>query len=224
MEVKKSPKADLENKRSMFVLIGFVMVFALMYIGFEWTQSIKKIEVAEDPFAAEEEEIIMNTTQDQPPPEVQAPPPAQVIQDVLTIVDDNIETEEPVIVSQDDDTPVEIPVVVQQPEEVIEEIFVVVETPPAFPGGDKARMEFLRKNMKYPTIAAETGIHGTVYVQFVVNKDGKIVDVTVVRGVHESLDKEAIRVVQLMPPWSPGKQQGKAVRTRFTLPIRFSLQ
>ncbi len=108
--------------------------------------------------------------------------------------------------------------------EDIEEIFVIVEVKPEFPGGQKALMSYLGKNIRYPTIAAETGIQGTVIVQFVVNKDGKIVDVIVARGVHESLDKEAVRVVQAMPPWTPAKQQGKTVRARFTLPVRFQLK
>jgi len=230
MEVKKSPKADLENKRSMFVLIGFVLVFALLYIGLEWTQSeIKKVEVNDGPVEEIIEEMVMNTKQDEPPPTPEVhTPPAAVVQEVLKIVDDNVETKALTITSEDDKTKVEIPTYAPQAaaheDEDIEEIFVVVEVKPEFPGGQKALMEFLNKNMKYPTIAAETGIQGTVYVQFVVNRDGKIVDVVVMRGVHESLDREAIRVVQLMPPWTPGKQQGKTVRSRFTLPVRFQLK
>ncbi len=224
MEVKKSPKADLENKRSMFVLIGFVLVFTLMYIGLEWTQKdIEKIEVVEGILTDGEEEIVMNTQREEQPP-VEAPPPPPPVITELTIVENDVETEAPPIVSQDVDitiVPVAPPV---QEVEDIEEIFVIVEVKPEFPGGQKALMSYLGKNIRYPTIAAETGIQGTVIVQFVVNKDGKIVDVIVARGVHESLDKEAVRVVQAMPPWTPAKQQGKTVRARFTLPVRFQLK
>lgn len=216
MEIKKSPKADLENRRPMFVLIGFVMVLAFMYICFEWTQTeIKKIEVTEDFLASGEEEMIPQTVQENIPPPP-PPPPATVVQEVLNIVENNVETTTAPIAPQEiDQTPVVIPTVVAPPdEEDVEEIFTIVENPPSFPGGDKALKEYLVKNLKYPAIAQENGIQGAVYIAFVVNKDGKIVDVQVVRGVDPSLDKEAVRVVQSMPPWNPGKQRGKSVRDR----------
>ena len=85
-------------------------------------------------------------------------------------------------------------------------------------------MQFLSKNIKYPTIAQENGVQGRVICQFVVNRDGSIVDVKVIRGVDAYLDKEAVRVIQSMPKWKPGKQRGKAVRVRYTLPVMFRLQ
>ena len=85
-------------------------------------------------------------------------------------------------------------------------------------------MEWLQKNLKYPPVAQENGIQGRVLVQFVVNKDGSIVEPKVLRSVDASLDKEAMRVVQQMPKWTPGRQRGKAVRVRFTLPVTFRLQ
>ncbi len=95
---------------------------------------------------------------------------------------------------------------------------------PQFPGGEQALFKFLNENIKYPVIAQENGIQGRVICQFVVNTDGSIVDIQVVRGVDPSLDKEAVRVIQSMPKWIPGKQRGKPVRVRFTLPINFKLQ
>ena len=111
-------------------------------------------------------------------------------------------------------------------EEVVEEeqIFQVVEEMPSFPGGDAECMRFLNKNIKYPTIAQENGIQGRVILQFVVNKDGSIVDVVVARSVDPYLDKEALRVIQSMPRWIPGKQNGKAVRVKYTVPVMFRLQ
>ena len=226
MEVKKSPKADLENKRSTYVLIGLVMVLSLMYIALEWTQTeIKKIEVVSSFIDDGEEEMVAQTMHDdQPPP---PPPPAAVVQEVLNIVANTVITETVIVSTEgDEDKKIEIPVFVPslQEEEHEDEIFTIVEEQPSYPGGDKARIEFFNKTIKYPTIAQENGIQGTVYVTFVVNKDGKIVDVQVVRGADPNLDKEAVRVVSAMPPWNPAKQRGKSVRARFTLPVRFTLR
>jgi protein TonB len=95
---------------------------------------------------------------------------------------------------------------------------------PEFPGGQSALMKYLSENIRYPVIAQENGIEGRVICSFVVERDGSITDVQVVRGVDPSLDREAVRVIQSMPKWKPGKQRGKPVRVRFTLPIVFRLQ
>ena len=105
----------------------------------------------------------------------------------------------------------------------IDSIFDVVEEDPSFPGGEKKLYEFLSKNLRYPEMAKENGIQGKVFIQFVVSKDGSIKDVRVVKGIHNTLDKEAFRVVNKMPKWKPGKQQGKVVNTKFTIPIKFKL-
>ena len=110
----------------------------------------------------------------------------------------------------------------EEPEE--EEIFQVVEEQASFPGGYGECLKWLQKNLNYPQIAQENGVQGQVVVRFVVNKDGSIVDPVVVRSVDPYLDKEALRVVKLMPKWNPGKQRGKAVRCMFTLPVKFRLQ
>ena len=110
-------------------------------------------------------------------------------------------------------------------EEVDEqEIFTVVEEMPSFPGGMGECMKFLSKNINYPSISQENGVQGRVIVQFVVNTDGSIVDPVVVRGVDPYLDKEALRVIKMMPKWSPGKQRNKPVRVKYTVPVMFRLQ
>ncbi len=109
-------------------------------------------------------------------------------------------------------------------EKVVEQVFDVVEQMPQFPGGDAALFEYLSKNIKYPTIAEENGVQGRVIVTFVVEKDGSITDVKVVRSVDPSLDREASRVVKGMPHWIPGKQNGQAVRVKYTVPVTFRLQ
>ena len=103
-------------------------------------------------------------------------------------------------------------------------VFDVVEQMPQFKGGDAALMDYLNKSIKYPVIAEENGIQGRVVCTFVVERDGSITDVKVVRSVDPSLDKEAVRVLKAMPKWIPGKQNGSAVRVKFTLPVTFKLQ
>ena len=144
------------------------------------------------------------------------------------VVEDDVETETIEINTEDDkDVEVVIAPPVEAPEEEEEEevIFVVVESMPEFPGGQQALFKYLAENVKYPVIAQENGIQGRVICQFVVNKDGSIVDVVAVRSSGEpSLDKEAIRVIQSMPKWKPGKQRGKPVRVKYTVPVNFRLQ
>ena len=114
----------------------------------------------------------------------------------------------------------------EPPKHVVEEtkIFTVVEQMPMFPGGDGALMGYLRDNIHYPTVAAENGVQGRVVVGFVVERDGSITDVKILRGVDPSLDREAMRVVKSMPKWTPGKQNGSAVRVKYQVPVSFRLQ
>lgn len=114
--------------------------------------------------------------------------------------------------------------VIAQEKPVEEKVFDVVEQMPQFPGGDAALFEYLSSHIKYPTIAEENGVQGRVIVTFVVERDGSITDVKVVKSVDPSLDKEASRVVKGMPRWIPGKQNGAAVRVKYTVPVTFRLQ
>lgn len=225
MQIKKSQHASLEDKKIIYVLMGFVFVLSLCYVALEWTeQEVTKYEVMDDEFLFEEEVEIQQTTQETPPP---PPPPAVQEVEVLNVVEDNVETESIEINTEDDKEEVVIAAPVEAPEEEEEEevIFVVVESMPEFPGGQQALFKFLSENVKYPVIAQENGIQGRVICQFVVNKDGSIVDVEVVRsGGDPSLDKEAVRVIKSMPKWKPGKQRGKAVRVKYTVPVNFKLQ
>ena len=174
-----------------------------------------------------EEEIIPITEQ---PEQVTPPPPeAPAIAETLTIVEDDADVEETAIVSSEElNQAVEIkyvPVAVEEEEPEEQTIFEVVEQMPEFPNGGMAGlMQYLSKNIKYPTIAQENGTQGRVTVQFVVNKDGSIVDAKVLRGVDPYLDKEAVRVIMGMPKWKPGMQRGKPVRVKYTVPVMFRLQ
>ena len=218
MEIKKTPKADLENKKSTWMLIGYVIVLAFMFIAFEWTKRDIKIDTSQALPITEQEEKV-------------APPPPEVapINETLEIVADDADVEETVIASSEETGQavevkyVPVTVVEEEPEE--QTIFEVVEQMPEFPNGGMAGlMQFLSKNIKYPTIAQENGTQGRVTVQFVVNKDGSIVDAKVIRGVDPYLDKEALRVIGTMPKWKPGMQRGKPVRVKYTVPVMFRLQ
>lgn len=228
METKKTPKANLENKRPTWLLVGYVTVLAFMFVAFEWTRDIRvdtSGRIADNVF--EQDMEIPLTRQ----PEVTPPPPPQVtpINDVLTIIDDESDAEETIFnISEETGEDViikHIPVTVDEEAPVEDDIFVIVEENPQFPdGGTAGLLQYLSKNIKYPTIPQENGIQGRVTVQFVVNKDGSIVDVTVIRGVDPYLDKEAVRVISTMPKWKPGKQRGAPVRCKFTVPVTFKLQ
>ena len=226
MQVKKSEKASLEKDKLIYALMGLVFVLSLVYVALEWTErEVTKYEVTDTEFLFEEEVEIQQTSQETPPP---PPPPAVQEVEVLNVVEDNVETESIEVNTEDDKeaevviaAPVEAPV----EEEEEEVVFVVFESMPEFPGGQQALFKYLSENVKYPVIAQENGIQGRVICQFVVNKDGSIVDVEVVRsGGDPSLDKEAIRVIKSMPRWKPGKQRGKAVRVKYTVPVNFKLQ
>ena len=151
----------------------------------------------------------------------------------MTIVDDDSDIQESTIQSSEETgQAVEIkytaPVAVQEEEEEEpeeQEIFQVVEQMPEYPdGGMAGLMKYLSGAIRYPAIAAENGVQGRVTVQFVVNRDGSIVDAQVLRGVDPYLDKEALRVINSMPKWKPGMQRGKPVRVRYTVPVNFRLQ
>lgn len=238
MEVKKSKKADLEGQKGTGLLIGYIVSLAAMFACFEYTtRTYEETDVvyATTSFVSEEEVIPIT----QPIFTAAPPPPAETpaVAEILDIVDNNTEIEEETIESTEDtneatsgpSAPVSGPVMAGPPAPVQEEsdegeIFEVVEQNPAFPGGDQALMAWLTKNLKYPASAQENNIQGRVLVQFVVNKDGSIVDPKILRGADPALDKEAMRVVSAMPKWTPGKQRGKTVRVRYTLPVTFRLQ
>ncbi|MEG1564497.1 MAG: TonB family protein [Bacteroides sp.] len=226
MEVKKSPKADLEGKKTTWMLVGYVIVLTFLFVAFEWTKRDIVIDtsqaIADVLF---EEEIVPITEQKQ---EVAPPPPdAPSAAEVLKIVDDKTEVKDVLIASTEDTGQkvdvkyVPVKVVEDEPEE--QTIFEVVEQMPEFPGGTAALMKFLGKNINYPNIAQENGTQGRVIVQFVVNKDGSVVDAKVVKSVDPYLDKEALRVIGTMPKWKPGMQRGKPVRVKYTVPVTFKL-
>ena len=227
MEIKKSPKADLDSKKLTFTLVGLVIALFVVWRVFEY-RSYDKQNL--DTFARQvevmEEEMVEITKQEQPKPEIQTPKP-QVTQ--IQVVEDDVEVEDIDINAEVDQDEIIEEYVYEAPEmedEEIqeEEIFKSVEEQPEFPGGTAKLLEYVQKNLKYPMMARESDIQGKVYVGFVVEKDGSITKVQVLRGIGGGCDEEAVRVVQSLPKFKPGKQRGVPVRVQYTLPIVFKLQ
>lgn len=227
MDLKKSPKADLEPKRVIFIEIGLIIGLALMLVAFEWkTYEKLVVDVAARTVENIAEDIIPITEQ-----KVKPPPPAPVQQVVqINIVEDDQEVDDNIEIDAEADENTEVQeyvAAVKQDDEASAEeaqIFMVVESMPEFPGGEAALYKFLGENIKYPQMAKESGIQGRVFVTFVVERNGKVTDVRVLRGIGGGCDEEAIRVVGNMPAWTPGKQRGKSVRVQYNLPVKFTLQ
>ena len=229
MEIKKSEKANLENKKLLFVEIGLIISLLITYIAFEWTSKETNLAVLEDNTEILVEEEIISTNMETPPP----PPPAPkmpVLSDQIDIVDDEIELEDDMFMNLEDDASlgVEIMDYVEVEEEVVEEEaipFQLVEEKPSFQGGDANQFsKWVNSRLVYPEIAKENGVQGRVTLQFTVEKDGTVTKVRVLRGVDPSLDKEAVRVVSMSPKWKPGKQRDRAVPVTYTFPVIFQLR
>ncbi len=229
MEIKKSERADLERGKTTSLLMGFVLAFSVMFVALEWTQREKTDD--DEVFAAPrdvtlDEELIPITL---PEKKVVPPPPASVSKaDIIDIVDNDADIEEENLLSTDDQTEfvdiTAVEVINLEPEPEPDDVpFQIVEDMPEFPGGQEALLKYLSSHIKYPSICRENNIQGRVVLQFIVNKDGSIVDVEVIKPVHPQLDKEAVRVVEGMPKWKPGSQRGKPVRVKYTLPVNFRL-
>lgn len=229
MEAKKTPKADLENRKGLFLEIGMVVILAAVLVAFNLRTYEKEIkEVSTRTVADEIEDQIIQTQEEETPP----PPPEEpeVVATDLTIVENDAElTNEVGIINAEDNankaqeefTKVEV----EQEEEVEEEeIFLVVEEDAEFPGGLEALSKYLAENIKYPQLAKENNITGRVFVSFVVEKNGSVGNIKILRDIGGGCGAEAVRVVKAMPKWKPGKQRGKPVRSQFNLPVNFDLQ
>lgn len=223
MEAKKTPKADLTKKTGMFLNLGLMISVGLVLFAFEYRSYddglLKDLGSIDDDF----EELLDIPITEQPPP-----PPPPVEQPEIKEIPDEVEIEEKIDVNFDVDVQEETVVkeveISEAPvEEKADEIFDVVENMPTPPGGMEGWNKYLSNNLKYPTQARRMGIEGTVYVVFVVNTDGSIQDVDILRGIGGGCNEEAMRVVRNAPPWEPGRQRGRPVRVKMRLPIRFKL-
>lgn len=230
MELKKSPKADLQNKRSYFLQLGLVLSLVLTIVLFGWSQSEQKIDTfANDAVAAEEELMEVTVQEDQPKPE-----PVKVqqvtISDMLNIVRDDQKIEQDLSIF-DIDVTQEVQMTTRQfkveKEEAVDEEtpVLVAEEMPTFMGKDINEFRsWCQAKIKYPQIAQDNGIQGRVTLQFVVERDGKVSNVKVLRGTDKELDAAAVKQIMSSPAWKPGKNRGKPVRVTYTIPIEFKLQ
>lgn len=226
MELKKSPKADLKNKRGLLLEIGLIVALALVIGAFSYTPKEHRIEKVDLNYAPVEEEITEITRQDQKQPEPPQKVQVKVIADLLQVVtnETKITTE---VDFTDFDQDADIVQLVETKKEEIEDDapFVTVEKMPSFQGGG---LEEFRKwvlaNLKYPQIALENGIYGRVSLEFVIERDGRLTNIKVLQSPDRSLSEEAIRVLNKSPKWSPGKQRNQVVRVRYTLPVDFRVQ
>lgn len=229
MEVKKSPKADLNNKKLLFVEIGLVLSLLITIGAFEYKTKEKQESIlsAENTELIEEE--IIPITQDTPPPPPETPK-IPILSDQIDIIDDDVKINDNIINLEDDaNLGVDIQDYVEEvKEEVVEEEtipFQLVEEKPKFQGGDANDFtKWVNQRLVYPDVAKENGVQGRVMLQFTVNTDGSVSGVKVLRGVDPSLDKEVVRVVSMSPKWTPGKQRDRKVKVTYTFPVIFQLR
>ena len=230
MEVKKSAKANLEDKKLLLREIGLVVALLVVLGAFQWSSKEKSTETLQaDNFVVVEEEMVTITT-DVPPPPPEAPK-EPVVSDIIDIVDDDIKVDNTLLLSTEDEG---LAITVKDyvaestyvEEEIEEEVpFAIVEHKPKFQGGDQNDFtKWVFNNIVYPEIAKENGVQGRVILQFTVDKDGSVKNVKVLRGVDSSLDKEAVRVVSSSPKWEPGRQRDKPAKVTFVFPVIFQLR
>ena len=230
MEIKKSPKANLENKKFLFMEIGLIAALLMVLGAFEWSTTETTVSILEEETAVviEEEQVPITQEEQLPPPEV---PKEPVMSDIIDIVDDDIKVEDNFLISTEDDASLGVEIkdyVVEQEEEeeVEEEVpFAIVEQKPTFQGGDANTFtKWVFSKIVYPEIAKENGVQGRVTLQFTIETAGSVKNVKVLRGVDSSLDKEAVRVVSSSPKWKPGIQRNNPVRVKYTFPVVFQLR
>lgn len=231
---RKTPEADLEKRRLAWRALGFVASLSLILSALAWTSydisETRGFDFEMD--LIEDEEIPIDMITPPPPP----PPPQQTT--IIEIVDDDEEIEEELEVEDMDVSEnTEIEIIDDYEEEVEDDTpFMIVENMPALGDCKKLRgderhtctqmeiIKYVSQNTKYPPIAKDAGIQGTVFVYFVVDKTGKVADAKVLRAVDPRLDKEALRVIQSLPKFEPGEQRGKSVSVQYTIPVKFVIR
>ncbi len=223
MEIKKSPKANLEKYKLMFLAIGLIVSIGLMVFAFNWQTSSAKSDLAQTN-VVEEEEMVEITRQDlkEPPP----PPPQEQQQqqtiEVINIVNDNEDVNDDVELNLEFDEEEDINLEETNDEEE-DQIFIYVKNMPEFPGGVVALKRYIAEHVNYPAVARENGIEGTVFLRFEVTKTGKVGKVELQKGVDPLLDQEAIKVIKSLPRFKPGEQNGKKVSVWYSIPVTFKL-
>lgn len=219
--IKKNPNADLERYRSLFFNIGLIVSLLLVIIAFEWKFYDRGAGMDLGSIDDNFEDLMEIPPTEQPPP----PPPKIELPKIVEVPDEE-EIEEEIEIELDiefeEETIIE-EIIFEEPEEEVEEIFTIVEDQPEYPGGMNAFYKYIGTNMRYPVQARRMGVEGRVFVQFVVEKDGSLSEIQVIKGIGFGCDEEALRVIKRSKKWKPGKQRGRAVKVRMILPIMFRL-
>ncbi len=227
MEKKKTSKADLENKKNVFFMLGLVISLGIVLLAFEWKSKPGKAESLGNLQSQEVEDEFIPITRE---PEVIPPPPPPAVVELLNIVDNDTKIVDELEIEASEatnETIIDVVPIISQKEEVLdkEEIFFNnLEDPAEFPGGQLALLKYIRDHVNYPMIASENGVEGKVLVQFVVDEEGKVTNAEIIRSVDVNLDREALRVIGTLPKFKPAKQRGKAVKVYYIAPINFVLK
>ncbi len=227
MDIKKSPKADLQNKKGLFLEIGLIVALLAVIAAFLYTPKEYRIEKVDNNYGPVEEEITEITRNEQKPPEQPQKVEVKVFNDILDIVtnDAKITTD---ISFEDfaDDLEITTQVVEVEEEEIEDDQpFIKVEKMPSFQGGDLNKFRnWVQERVRYPQIAQENGVSGKVVLSFVVEKDGTLTNIEVLQSPDRSLADEAVRVLKTSPKWEPGQQRNQPVRVKYTLPVDFRIQ
>lgn len=229
MEIKKTEKASLENKRLIFAELGFIAALLVVYAGLESSTPAREVALLQDNTAILEEDDILAVTLDTPPPAPEVPA-LPMLSDELEIVDNDIHVDLDFQSLDDTDAPVDI--MEYKYQEVVEEDvedevvqFINVEQKPMFQGGEaNGFSKWVNAHLVYPEIAKENGVEGRVTLQFTIGKDGKVQDVKVLAAPDPSLAQEAVRVVSSSPKWEPGRQRDRAVKVSYTFPVIYRLR
>ena len=229
MEIKKSEKASLENKRLIFVEVGLVAALLVVYASLEISTRAQEVAVLQGNTQIAGDDDVFVVHLETPPPAPQAPV-LPMLSDELDIVDDDVTVDLDFQSLDDTDVPVDIREYIQQEvvqEEVEEEVIfaINVDEKPTFNGGDANEFsKWVNSRLVYPEAAKENGIEGRVTLQFTIDKDGRLGDVKVLSTPDETLAQEAVRVVSSSPKWKPGKQRDRAVKVSYTFPVIYKLR
>lgn len=229
MEKKKNQNADIEKNKSVFFQIGLIAAMGLVLLAFEWTTvKLTSKEIPGDPID------IYNYNDELPPvilqkEELPEPPKPQVkkvnvslppeVVDDTKVIDSNEPAPEP---TDKKDNQVDVS---HQPDVIVEPtVFIVVEDMPSFPGGEEERLKYLQNNLKVPAIVKDARVNGTAHIGFIIDEEGNVTEVKLLKGVNPHFDKEALRVVNQMPKWIPGRQRGKEVKVQMSMPITLKVK
>ncbi len=226
METKKNPEYDLERKSSLFFAIGLAVALLIVTLAFEWKSQYAQLDLSAPDAKWDEPYVVQITAFPKPePPKPKTvnkvkpnnQPPVFVESEEVQEIIAKLENTKEVIPFYD--FPIEEPA-----PEVVEIVEDIVENMPTFPGGMSEFYKYVSENLEYPSKARSMGVSGRVYIQFIIDTDGKLIEVKSIKGIGMGCDEEAVRVLSNSPKWYPGKQRGREVKVRMVLPVQFALQ